>query len=176
MRIFGALFLVVLLAAAAALYLHGRDAVATLGGVAKVAESLREEHGVKRAFDRRAAKRAVADLEALAAYPEALASHVAELKAIGSTAASWTRSAPSPSSELAAAVAIRGAAAELRAYALSSDGTRLNVARDRLADARRALAGDAADDDSLAAVRQGLANIERSQQEPLLELDEDLAR
>ncbi len=175
MRIFGALFLVVLLAAAAALYLHGRDAVATLGGVAKVAENLREEHGVSRAFDRRAAKQAVADLEALIADPKALGSHVAELRSIGSAAASWARSVPSPSNELGAAVAIRGAAAELRAYALRSDGMRLQLARDRLADARRALAGEAAADDSLAAVRQGLANLERGQQEPLLELDEDLA-
>lgn len=176
MRIAGALFLVVLLTAAAMLYLRSQSAVADLEGVAAVAAHLREDAVAGRAFDHRAAMGAVEELEELAADPDAVSDRVDELRALATTAAEWARAAPSPSGELAAAVAIRGAAAELREFALRGDAARLDAARARLAVARSALTGEETVNNPVAAIREGLDNLERSQQEPLLELDEELAR
>lgn len=175
MRVFGMLLIVVLLAAAAVLYLQKEDAASSLDAVTAVATDLREEGAVGRRFDPALATRLVASLDELADHPERIATHRDDLKAIAATAAAWADAAASPSPELACAVALRGAAADLRSYALRPSPTALASARSQLERARGALSGEPAGGSAVDAVRDRLGNLQSGQQERLQEIEEELA-
>jgi hypothetical protein len=174
-RVFGALFLVVLLALAVSLYLRSESAKASFEAVRSVAADLREEGVEGRSFDRRAAARMVSELGDLIEFPDQIPDRVEDLRSFAATAASWAESAPSPSAELTVSVALRAAAAELRGHALRPSPNHLQKARRRLDEARAALAGEELRNDPTSAVRDRLENLQRSQEDRQLALDEELA-
>jgi hypothetical protein len=174
MRIFGALFLVVLLAVAVSLYLQSENAKASFQAVKTVATDLREEGVEAQSFDRRAASQMVSELTWLVEYPDQIPDRVDELRGVAATAASWADGSPSPSIELRVSVALRSAAAELRAHALRPSQRHLRSARFHLEEARAALAGEDLRNDPTTAVRDRLQNLQRSGEEHLLEFDEQL--
>jgi hypothetical protein len=181
MRISGALMIIVLLALAVVLYLTSRDATSSIDAVTAVAADLREEGVAGRPLDRDAARRMIRAMETLVAAPETITDHVETLRSFSSTAAAWAQSAASPSPELHAAVSLRNAAGELREHALHSRELNLNRARRYLSEARKALAGESSGEGTgpgLAtdAVRDRIDNLQRSNQERLQEVDEELNR
>ena len=107
MRISGALFLTILIAVGYMMYLTGRNATSSLDAVAAVATDLREVGVTGRALDRDLALQMIGAMEGLLATPDTLPDHIEVLKTFAATAAAWADAAPSPSSELRAAVAIR---------------------------------------------------------------------
>jgi len=115
LRISGALFLTILIAVGYMLYLTGRDATSSLDAVAAVATDLREVGVTGRDLDRDLALQMIDAMEGLLDTPDTIPDHIDDLKTFAATAAAWADAAPSPSSELRAAVAIRKAAGELRA-------------------------------------------------------------
>jgi hypothetical protein len=174
MRIFGALFLVILFAAAAVMYLQQKDATTSLEAVATAADDLREEGVQGRTFNHELAQRMVTSMRALVAAPGDLSDHLDGLRSVASTAASWAQSAPAPSAELRAAVAIRSAAGELRSHAMSPSDRHLRQAAQHLDTAEAALAGEPIRNDPTGAIRDQLENLQRSHQERQQELDEEL--
>ena len=171
------LLLGLLIAAAIMLYLQAERTTTGLDAVEQVADHLREPGVSGEALDHGSATRMAAALEALIGAPERIPDHVADLRTFGEQAAAWARHAPAPSPELRAAVALRGAASELRGYALDRDGGHLTRARQELDRARGALAGEpVAGSAATDAVRDQLDNLQRSQQEQLQSLDEELNR
>ena len=176
MRIFGVLLIVVLLAVGAVLFLQREDATSSLDAVVAVATDLREEGAVGRRFDPDLAARLVASLQELADRPERIAAHRDELKTIAATAAAWADAAPSPSPELTCAAALRGAAGDLRSYALRPSPGALVAAGSQLERARRALSGEPPAGSAVDAVRDRLGNLQSGQQERLQEIEEQLAQ
>jgi hypothetical protein len=180
LRISGALFLVFLLGVGYMLYLTGRDATSSLDAIATVATDLREQGVTGRTLDRDLAFQLIAAMEDLVTSPETIPEHVDDLKIISSTAASWANAAPSPSAELRAAVSLRRAAGELRTQALTPSTVHLMRARRYLGVATDALVSDASgtggSGPGLAtdAVRDQLENLQQSQQERYLEVDEEI--
>jgi len=171
------LLLGVLIAAAIVLYLQTERATTGLEAVEQVAVQLREPGVVGVAFDHDGAARMVDALQMLLEAPDRIGDHVDDLRTFGETAAAWARQAPAPSPELRAAVALRGAAAELRGYAVDGDAGQLTRAQRELDRARGALAGEPASGTAATeAVRDQLDNLQRSQQEQLQRLDEELQR
>lgn len=175
MRIFGGLFIIVLLAVAVTMYLQSQDVQSSFTAVKSVATDLREEGVDGRAFDRRLAERTLASLEAVISYPDDIPRAADELRTISSTAAEWAQSAPSPSIELRVAVALRAAADELRSYGLRHSDRNLSNAGRYLREARAALEGEGISSDPTGAVRDRLENLQRSQEEKILELGEEMA-
>jgi hypothetical protein len=176
MRIFGALLIVVLLAMAAVLYLSREDTATSLQAVTALSADLRE-HGVERSpFEPERAARLIAAMQELVDHPDRISGHVDDLKTISSTAAAWADAAHSPSVELRASVALRGAAGELRSYALRPSQPTLASAARHLDTARSALAGNAVGTAPIDGVRDRLDNLERGQQERYQELEEELSR
>jgi hypothetical protein len=179
-RISGALFLVVLMAVGFMLYLTARDATSSLDAIAVVATDLREEGVTGRALDRHLAFQMIDAMDSLLVSPETIPDHVGELKTFAATAAAWADAAPSPSTELRVAVALRKAAGELRSQALSPSTVHLMRARRYLGVAEDALEfaamGGGGPGPGLAtdAVRDRLENLEQAQQERYQELDEEL--
>ncbi|GEM_PF-1182222 len=178
MRLSGVFLLVMLLAVGVVLYLQGRSTREDLDAVQRVATDLRERGVEGRSLDRAAAEEAIAALQTLTADREMAAGHLEDLKAIASTAASWAQAAPSPSWELTAAVAIRGAADDLRSWAVRGDARHLGRARTRLAEARAALTnrqeGAPMPGGPTRAIRDRLDNLQHSADEQMQELDEAL--
>lgn len=174
MRIFGALSLVVLFAAAAMMYLQQKDATTSLQAVAEAARDLRERGVEGRAFDRDLASEMVASLRALLDSPEQLSGSTEELRTVATEAASWAEVAPAPSVELRVAVALRSAAGELRAYSLRQEDRHLRAAEKHLDTAEAALAGEPVHNNPTDALRDQLENLQRSHQEQQLEVDEAL--
>jgi hypothetical protein len=181
MRVSGILILVVLLSMAVVVILQSRDVTAKKEALTVIATQLGEEgvEGIR--FDRDRALELIAVLEGLAEDPQAIPNHVDDLKTIAATAAQWAAGAASPSPELHASVALRGAAGELREYAVRPTASGLDKARYRLEQARLALTPVAAGDGTSApsglvteGVRDRIQNLEASQKERALELDEDL--
>jgi hypothetical protein len=167
----------VLIAAAIVLYLQTERATTGLEAVEQVAVQLREEGVEGIAFDHAGAAQMAEALQMLVDAPDRITDHVADLRTFGETAAAWARQAPAPSPELRAAVALRGAASELRSYALDNDAGHLARARQELDRARAGLAGEPASGTAATeAVRQQLDNLQRSQQEQIQRLDEELQR
>jgi hypothetical protein len=72
-------------------------------------------------------------------------------------------------------VALRSAADELRSYGLRRSDRHLSNASRYLRQARAALEGEEIRNDPTGAVRDRLENLQRSQEEKLLELDEETA-
>jgi len=182
LRISGALFITTLLAVGYMLYLTGRDATSSLDAVALVATDLREQGVTARALDRDLALQMVDAMDHLVATPDTIRDHIEDLKTFAATAAAWADAAPSPSSELRAAVAIRKAAGELRTQAtrpstvhLMRASRYLDVASDAI---RFDVAGPGGSGPGLAtdAVRDRLDNLQQSHQERYQELDEELDR
>jgi hypothetical protein len=173
-RIFGGLFLIVLIAMATALYLRTESVKSSFDAVSSVASDLREEGVEGRSFDRRAAQRMVESLSALVAAPGGIRDSVEELRAVSATAAAWAAAAPSPSLELAVAASLRAAAGELRSYALRPSTDQLRSAKRHLDDAQTALAGVGLRRDPTDAVRDRLGILQQSRREHLLEFDEKL--
>lgn len=177
MRIGGALMIIVLLAAAVVFYLSGESATSSLDAVAVVATGLREEGVTGAALDRQTAMRMIAAMDELIATPDMIADHLADLRVFAGTAASWADAAPSPSSELHAAVALRGAADELRAYGVNPRRNELARAQSFLGEARLALSGEAPGPGlATEGVRDRLENLQRSQREKVQEVEEELNR
>jgi hypothetical protein len=180
LRISGALFLTVLIAAGYMLYLTGRDATASLDAVAAVATDLREAGVTGRELDRDLALQMINAMDGLLETPGTIPDHIDDLKTFAATAAAWADAAPSPSSELRAAVAIRKASGELRAQATRPSTVHLMRARrylDVASDAIRfGVAGPGGPGPGLAtdAVRDRLDNLQQGQQERYQELDEEL--
>jgi hypothetical protein len=180
LRISGALFLVVLMAVGYMLYLTARDATSSLDAIAAVATDLREEGVTGRALDRDLARQMIDAMDRLLVAPDIIPEHVDDLKTFAATAAAWADAAPSPSTELRIAVALRKAAGELRSQALSPSTVHLMRARRYLGVAEDALEfaamGGGGPGPGLAtdAVRDRLENLEQAQQERYQELDEEL--
>lgn len=180
MRIFGVFFIGILIAVGFYLYLGAHDATSSLDAVTTVASTLRESNVDGRTLDRRMAAEIISAMEVLQAEPETISDHLAELKVFAATAASWAEAAATPSAELHLAVSIRGAAGELRGYALTPSDVRLMRARRLLAAARSTLEGvgdgGAGDGPGLAvgAVRDRINNLQQSYQERFQEVDEEL--
>jgi hypothetical protein len=174
-RIFGALFIVVLLALAFTMYLQQKDVESSFKAVRAVATDLREEGVEGSTIDYRQAERMISALEALLEYPDRIPEAVDDLRTIAATAASWAQAAASPSIELRVAVSLRSAAGELRSYGLRPSERHLINARGSLDQARAALAGDDVTVDPTGAVRDRLNNLQRSHREKELELAEELA-
>ena len=179
-RISGALFLVVLMAVGFVLYLTARDATSSLDAVAAVATDLREEGVVGRTLDRDLAIQMIDAMDRLVVAPDTIPDHVDDLKTFAATAAAWAAAAPSPSTELRIAVALRKAAGELRSLALSPSTVHLMRARRYLGVAEDALefaaTGGGGPGPGLAtdAIRDRLENLGQAQQERYQELDEEL--
>jgi hypothetical protein len=174
------LILTTLIAVGYMLYLTGRDATSSLDAVAAVATDLREEGVTGRALDRDLALQMVDAMDNLLATPDTIPDHLDDLKTFAATAAAWADAAPSPSSELRAAVALRKAAGELRSQATRPSTVHLmrarryvNVASDAI---RFGGGGPGGPGPGLAtdAVRDRLDNLQQSQQERYQELDEEL--
>ena len=182
MRISGALFLAILMAVGYMLYLTGRDATSSLDAVAVVATDLREMGVTGRALDHNLALEMIGAMEGLLDTPDTVSDHIDDLKIIAATAAAWADAAPSPSSELRAAVSIRKAAGELRAQATRPSTVHLMRARrylDVASDAIRfdgTASGGPGPGLATDAVRDRLDNLQQSQQERYQELDEELNR
>jgi hypothetical protein len=181
MRLSGVLILIVVISMAVVVFLQSRDVTAKREALTVVAADLREEGVASVPFDRTRALELIAVLDKLAADPESIPSHVEDLKTISATAAQWAAGAPSPSPELHASVALRAAAGELRGYAVQPASTGLDRARRKLVEARQSLAPTTGGDGTTApsgmvtdGVRDQLQNLEASQKERALELDEDL--
>lgn len=176
MRILGVLLLSVLLAAALVLYLQGRSAHEDIHAVNRVSADLKEAGVEGQAINHEQARRVLDTLARLAENPQAIADQRRQLSAITDTAARWAAAAPSPSPDLTAAVAIRGAADELLAYGVYGDGAHLGRARQHIEAARRALAGEGRPADAVQGVRDRLQNLQQSQEERLRQLDEALKK
>jgi hypothetical protein len=181
MRMSGVLILVVLLSMAVVVFLQSRDVTAKREALAVIATEFREEGVEGTRFDKDRAFELIAVLEGLAGDPDAIPNHIEDLKTISSTAASWAAGAASPSPELHASVALRTAAGELRGYAVRPTSTGLDKARRKLAEARHALTTSAGGDGTTnpsglvtEGVRDRLQNLENSQKERMLEIDEEL--
>jgi len=179
-RLFGIFFIGMLIAVGFFLYLGARDATSSLDAVTAVASTLRESDVDASALDRRMAGEIISAMEVLQAEPETISDHLAELKVFAATAASWAEAAATPSTELHLAVAIRGAAGELRGYALTPSDVRLMRAHRLLEAARSTLEGvgdgGAGDGPGLAVggVRDRIDNLQQSHQERIQEVDEEL--
>lgn len=162
------------------LYLAGRDATSSLDAIATVATDLREEGVTGRALDHDLARQIISAMEDLLVSPETVPDHVDDLKTFAATAAAWADAAPSPSSELRVAVALRRAAGELRTQALSPSTVHLMRARRYLDVATDALdfagtgAGGPGPGLATDAIRDRLENLQQSQQERYQEVDEEL--
>jgi hypothetical protein len=176
MRVFGVIFLVVLFAAAAMMYLQQQDATTSLQAVADVAANLREQGVYGTSLDREMASQMLGSMRALVNAPDQLTGHTEDLRTVAQTASEWARSAPAPSAELRAAVALRSAAGELRSYALEPSDRYLGNATRHLDDAEAALAGEETRNDPTGAVRDQIENLQRSHQEKLQEVQEELSR
>ena len=181
MRISGVLILVVLLSMAVVVFLQSRDVTAKRESLTVIATELREEGVEATRFDNDRAFELIAVLEGLTGDPDAIPKHIEDLKTISSTAASWAAGAASPSPELHASVALRIAASELRSYAVRPTSRGLDKARRKLVEARHALTTRAGGDGTTApsgliteGVRDRLHNLETSQKERMLEIEEGL--
>ena len=180
MRLFGIFFIGMLIAVGFFLYLGARDATSSLDAVTAVASTLRESDVDASALDRRTAGEIISAMEVLQAEPETISDHLDELKVFAATAASWAEAAATPSTELHLAVAIRGAAGELRGYALTPSDVRLMRARRLLTAARSTLegVGDGGGGDgpglAVGGVRDRIDNLQQSHQERIQEVDEEL--
>ncbi len=181
MRISGILILVVLLSMAVVVILQSRDVTAKRDALAVIATELREEGVEATRFDRDRAFELIAVLDGLAADPDAIGTHIEDLKTISSTAASWAEGAASPSPELHASVAIRKAAGELRDHATSPSPSILQKARRELEKARHALTTTDPGDGTSApsglvteGVQDRINNLEAAQKEKMLEVEEEL--
>jgi len=181
MRFSGVLILVVVISMAVVVFLQSRDVTAKREALAVIATELREEGVGGIRFDRLRAFELIRVLEGLAADPEAIPNHINDLKTISETAAGWAAGAASPSPELHASVALRAAAGELRGYAVRPTATGLDKARHKLDQARLALTTTAGGDGTTApsgliteGLRDRLQNLEASQKERVLEIEEDL--
>jgi hypothetical protein len=169
-----------LLAVGYMLYLSGRDTRSSLEAIATVATDLREQGVTGRTLDRDLALQLIAAMDDLVTSPEAIPEHVDDLKIITATAAAWADAAPSPSTELRVAVALRQAAGELRTQALTPSAVHLMRARRHLGAAIDALEsgahGTGGPGPGLAtdAVRDRLENLQQSRKERHLEIDEEL--
>jgi hypothetical protein len=179
-RISGALFVALLMAVGYMLYLTARDATSSLDAITAVATDLREEGVRGRALDRDLALQMIDAMESLLAAPDTIRDHVDDLKTFAATAAAWADAAPTPSSELRAAVALRRAAGELRGQALTPSTAHLMRARRFLGVATDALefagngAGGPGPGLATDAVRDRLHNLQQAQQERYQDLDEEL--
>jgi hypothetical protein len=180
MRVSGALLLVLLIAVGYLLYLNARDATSSLDAVATVATDLREEGVTGRDLDRDLARQMINAMDSLLVAPDTIRDHVDDLKTFAATAASWADGAPSPSTNLRVAVALRKTAGELRSHAVAPSTVHLMRARRYLRTAEDALdstatgIGSAGPGLATDGVRDRLENLEQSHQEHYQELDEEL--
>ena len=172
MRVFGVLLIVVLIALAAVLFLQRESATSSLQAVRAIAADLREEGVAGRPFDRDLAARMASSMQLLVDHPEAIAEHSGELATIAATAASWADEAPAPSVALTVAVALRGAAGDLRGHRPGAPETALVAAQRKLDRARAALAGGPIGTSPVDAVRDRLDNLQSGQQERAREADD----
>ena len=181
MRFSGVLILVVVISMAVVVFLQSRDVTAKREALAVIATELREEGVEGLRFDRVQAFELIRVLEGFVADPEAIPNHISDLKTISETTAGWAAGAASPSPELHASVALRAAAGELRGYAVRPTSTGLNKARHKLDQARLALTTTTGGDGTTApsglvteGLRDRLQNLEASQKERTLEIEEEL--
>jgi hypothetical protein len=181
MRISGVLILVVLLSMAVVVFLQSRDVSSTQEALAVISTELQEEGVEGVPFDRARAREIIAVLEMMIADPGSISRRTGELKTIAETAAGWAAGAASPSAELHISVAIRKAAGELRSYAVRPKATALTRARHQLDLARQTLdstGGGSGTEIPSGMITDGmkdrLHNIEASQKERMLEVEEEL--
>jgi len=167
--------LVVLVAAAIVLYLNGRAATSDLAAVERAATGLRTGAVEPRSLDWQDARRAISYMEELIADPSAIEGSLSRLEEIARDAASWAEGSMSGSAELHAAVSIRAAADELRAYATDGRDEHLARARIRLERSGATLSGSGgAPSGTMTGLKDRLDNVEQSQRERMLELNDAL--
>ncbi len=182
MRISGGFMVTALLAAGFALYLTGRDAGSSIDAVTAVADELREEGVVGEALDSDTARHMVTVMEDLVEFPDSISDHVADLRIMADTAASWAAAAPPASRELHIAVSLRSAAGDLRDYALRPSQSILMRADRRLEQAQNSLDGGLEGDGTAEpqlvtdGLRDQLQNLEQAQREQQQQFDEALKR
>lgn len=178
MRISGGFFVAVLLAAGFAVYLTGRDARTSFDAVNTAAEGLREEGVEGRSLDPDTASRMVAAMEGLLEFPQTIADHREDLRAMAEIAASWAAAAAPASRENHIAVSLRSAVGDLRAYGLTPSDAHLTRARRHLDAARNSLEGGGETEPQLATdgLRDQLHNLEQAQREQQQQVDEALKR
>ena len=172
MRIFGGLFIIVLMTAVIMLFLQGEDAQKSIDAVNIVANNLQEEGVEGKNVDRDAAKRIISAMEALIEAPSSIEDNMEGLREIAALAASWAKAAPSPSGDLHMAVAIRSAASELRSYGMKPSESNLRRARNQLAKARDGLMGNAGNSGPADAIADRLKNLDQSHKEMYQEIEE----
>ncbi len=176
MRAVSPLLLVVLIAAAIVMLLNARSAKEAFEGVQDVAVTLQERNVTGRQFDRDQAAHTIAALDQLLATPDLISVRADWLRTVADLAAAWARAAAVPSPELRVAVSVRGAADELRSYALRPSRYRILAARRLLAEARAVLAGEAVPYGPVEGLRDQIENLDRAHQEQHQRLDEELKR
>ena len=172
MRIFGGLFIMVLMTAAIMLFLQAEDAEKSIDAVNAVANNLHESGIEGKSADRDAAKRMISAMEALVESPGSIEDNMEGLREIAAIAASWAKAAPSPSAELHMAVGIRGAANELRAYGSRPSDSSLQRARNELAKARDGLMGRAGASGPADGIADRLQNLDQSHKEMYQDIEE----
>ncbi len=182
MRISGGFMVTALVAAGFTLYLTGRDAGSSFDAVTEVADELREEGVTGVALDGETARSMVTVMGGLVEFPDSISDHVADLRIMSETAASWAAAAPPASRELHIAVRLRSAAGDLRDYALRPSQSLLMRAGRRLEQAQNSLdgslQGDGTPEPQLVTdgLRDQLQNLEQAQREQQQQVDEALKR
>jgi hypothetical protein len=172
MRAGAALVLTLILVAAAAVLLRKSEVEHRIDNVYRMAEKLREEGVTGTKMDPDTARYVIDNLEMLLRQPQAIPSHVEDLRTVTGMAASWAEGAPSPSAQLHVAVSIRRAADSLREYAVSPSDRHIERATAQLGEARAALEGRYQPAGPTDVIRDRLKNLERSHLEKFTELDD----
>ncbi len=172
MRVFGGLFIIVLMSAVILLFLQGEDATKSIDAVNNVANQLYESGVEGKTVDRDAAKRMITAMEALVEAPDSIKANMEGLREISAIAASWAKESPAPSADLHMSVAIRGAANELRNYGMKPADSYLQLARKQLNKAHDGLMGNAGDSGPADGIADQLHNLDQSHKEMYQEINE----
>lgn len=172
MKITGAAFLILLIAAAIVLMLRVKEVEHARDDVARMIPQLEEQGVAGRTMRHRDALKRIKELESLCGMPSLIASSVPLLRQVAQEAASWAAGSPAPSVELTSAVSLRAAADTLREYAVRPSDRHLKKAKAELLDAKSALEGFEPTTTTTDGLRDRIKNIDYSRREQYQELEE----